>query len=240
MTSSPPRSSRKGSKGGRIVSRLGPHATASLGLDLHRDEDLGRWLVAVCLRGPRTDEAAAAVAFRALAGLGLDTPDAIARAGPEPVARALADAGNKHPERTAAVLARASAALRERHGGSMQKLAGEADGLEDLGGRIAALAPGIGAATVAHYLRALRDLWPAADDLPLAPAARAAAAHLGWLDDGDAEADAAPLRAALANETDAPALVDVEAALTRLGERACLRGRSDRCPLGGECPLRSS
>ena len=196
--------------------------------------------MAVCLRTPRADEEAAAVAFRALAALGLDAPDAIYRAGPEPVADALADADHAHPERTAAKLVRASAALRQRHGGSMQKLAAEADGLEDLGGRVAALAPGIGAATVAHYLRALRDVWPAADDLPLAPAARAAAAHLGWLDeaDDDVEADPAPLRAALARETDAPSLVDVEAALTRLGKRACLRGRSDRCPLGQECPLR--
>jgi len=35
-------------------------------------------------------------------------------------------------------------------------------------------------------------------------------------------------------------LTDLEAALERLGARACLRNRVERCPLGDRCPARAS
>lgn len=198
-----------------IVSRLGGNPVRALELDLEREEDLGRWLVAAILLAGATDDAAAERAFRALASAGLDAPADVARATPERIARILAQADYARPERTALTLARASRTLAQRHGGSLSELAAGAEGLEELGARLAGLGRGVGAATVACLLRPLRSRWSAASDLPLSPAAAAAAAHLGLAWDGDA---------------------DVEAALERLGRRACLRERPERCPLRDECP----
>jgi hypothetical protein len=224
--------------GGWIVSRLGGNPAGFLDLDLARDEDVGRWLVAARLLAG-VDEQRALGAFRALAGLGLEAPAALARASAEEIERALAAANYPRPERTAAVLVRAGSALCDRYGGSPAALASGAEGLEPLAAGVSSLAPGIGAATVARFLRPLRDLWPDVRELPLSPAARAAAVHLGLIGAGeDEEGEPGALRAALAREPDAPSLADVEAALERLGQRACLRERSQRCPLGDDCPLR--
>jgi hypothetical protein len=222
-----------------IVSRLGGNPVGVLGLDLDREEDRGRWLVAACLLAGRVDEAVAVRGFRSLSAADLANPAGIAHAGLAPVERALAAAGTPQPERTAAKLVRACGALIERHEGSLDALAAGAEGTEDLAARLARLAPGIGAATVAVFLRPLRDHWPAAGEVPLSPAARAAAVHVGLLAEGeDEEGEPGALRAALAREPEAPCLADVEAALSRLGQRACLRGRTDRCPLGPDCPAR--
>jgi hypothetical protein len=201
----------------RIVSRLGGDPAARLGLDLAREADRGRWLVAACLLSAGAPEAVAEAAFRRLAESGLEAPARLAAAPPGAVARALEQAGHPRPERVAAVLTNACRSLLERHGGSLAALAQQAEGLEDLGARVAALGRGVGQATVHCFLRPLRPHWPAAADLPLSPAAQAAAEHLGLRWDGD---------------------LDVEAALERLGRRACLRGRVERCPLGAACPAR--
>jgi endonuclease III len=211
-----------------------------LRLDLDREEDPGRWLVAACLLAGRVDEAVALRGFRSLSAADLASPASISAAGFAPVERALSEAGAPQSERTAAKLVRACGALIERHAGSLDALAAGADGTEDLAARLARLAPGIGAATVAAFLRPLRDQWPAAGEVPLSPAARAAAVHVGLLAEGDdEEGEPGALRAALAREPAAPSLADVESALSRLGRKACLRERTDRCPLGAECPARS-
>jgi endonuclease III len=223
----------------RILERLGPHPTAVLGIDLAEDEALGPWLVAACLLAGRARETVACEAYRALARARLASPAEIAKADPPALHRTLAGAGYPKPESAALKLVRAAAALEARYGGSVAALASDAEGIEDLSCRIAQLAPGIGAATVARFLRPLRERWPAAREVPLAPAARAAALHLGLLREGeDEEGEPGALRSALLRWADAPALADVEAALARLGERACLRGRSDRCPLGADCPAK--
>jgi len=223
----------------RIVKRLGPHPSAALGIDLSEDEALGPWLVAACLLAGRAREATACEGYRALARARLASPAEIAKADPQALHQALAGAAYPRPELAALKLARAAAELEARYGGSLAALASDAEGFEDLASRIAQLAPGIGAATVARFLRPLRERWPAAREVPLAPAARAAALHLGLLREGeDEEGEPGVLRSALLQWADAPALADVEAALTRLGERACLRGRSARCPLGADCPAR--
>jgi hypothetical protein len=224
-----------------LVERLGPHPAASLGIDPCDEEEVGHWFVAACLLAGRAEVAAATGAFRALARDGLASPREIAKADPARVARALAEGGYPKPEIAAQKLVRASAALSERWAGSLAALAADADDLADLGGRIARLAPGVGPATVALFLRPLRDAWVAARELPLSPAARAAALHLGLLREGeDEEGEPGALRAALAAQPDAPPLADVESALERLGHRSCLRERVRSCPLGADCPARES
>ena len=223
--------------GAELVARLGPHPARRWGLDLGEDADLARWLPAACLLAVRQDEDGAGAARTALATLGLDAPEALARAGAAPVAKALAAAGYPKPEITAARLVRASASLLERHAGSLTTLLTAADGLPEAGAALVGLAPGIGPATAAEILRPLRDRFSAAREIPLTAAARAAALHVGLLRDGeDEEGEPGALRARLSEEDPIPNLADVEAALTRLGRAACQRRTPRRCPLGSDCP----
>lgn len=223
-----------------LVARLGAHPAAALRIDLDREAGRRGWLVAACLLSGRGGEAHAGEAHAALARAGLEDLTALASADPGEVALVLERTGIAAAEALAARLVRAGRALVARHAGSLETLAREALDLEELAARIAKLAPGIGASTVARFLRPLRDRWPAAREVPLAPAARAAARDLGWLGEAeDEEGEPAVLRAALAGDPTSPALADVEAALERLGAAACLRGRTARCPLAASCPRRA-
>jgi endonuclease III len=222
-----------------LVERLGGHPAAELGIDPAEDTDAGRWLVAACLLAGRVKPELALAAYRSLAAEGLPSPAELAGADPIRIAWRLADVAYPKPEVAAGRLRRASAALIERWEGSPAALARDAADLEDLGARVTGLAPGLGRATALHFLRPLRDVWTAAREIPLSPAALAAAVHLGWLRPGeDADGEPGALRAVLAEQSGAPTLTDAEAALDRLGRRACLRERPDRCPLADSCPLR--
>lgn len=223
-----------------IVQRLGPHPATRAGLDPASDADALRWLALALLLGARTDEERALAAFRALAARELADAAGLAAAHLAQVAAVLMREGVPRPETTAAVLLRACRAFAERWQGSVARMAADADDLAGLGARVAGLASGLGVATVARFLRPLRERFAAARELPLAPSARAAALHLGWIGPGDdEEGEPAVLRARLADAADAPPFSDVEAALERLGAAACQRGRSARCPLGEACPLRA-
>jgi hypothetical protein len=127
--------------------------------------------------------------------------------------------------------------LAEQYGGSLDSLAAQSEQLEDLAARLARLAPGFGAASVARFLRPLRDRWVQASEIPLHPAARAAAVHLGLLAEGeDEEGEPGALRATIRDDPEPPSLADTEAALTRIGSVACSKNRTSRCPLGDACP----
>jgi len=199
------------------------------------------WWTACALRagerGARSEDRAAA-ALGALRGAGVLAPAKLA-ASPQMAAAILAGAGLREPEVAAARLARASAALETRFEGSLVRLAAGAPSLEELGGRLVSLAPGLGPGSALRFLRPLRDRLSAADEAPLDPAAHAAAVHLGWLDEHD-DLETAPgmLRRRLEDEADAPPLPRVEEALERLGRAACRRSLTARCPLEEACPAR--
>lgn len=225
--------------GAELLARLGPHPARRWGIDLATDAGLGRWLLAALLLASCHDEAAAGAARAALAERGLDAPEAIASAGAASVAAALAAARFPKAEIAAARLARSCAALQQRHAGSLSALLSGAGDLDEAGAAFVALAPGLGPATAAEILRPLRDRFPAAREVPLTAAARAAAVHVGLLREGeDEDGEPGALRAALARESPPPSLADVEAALARLGRAACRRGAVQRCPLGAACPAR--
>jgi hypothetical protein len=227
----------RGALARRAVADLGPHPSARAGLDLQRADDRARWLALARLLSERTREEVALAAFARLSADPGADPESLAAAGPARVAAALAAADLPGAEAVAAVLCRAAASLLDRHRGDLDALAAQCDGLEELGGRLAALAPGLGAATVLRFLRPLRDAWTAARETPLAESARAAAIHLGLLGESeDLEGEPGALRAACARLELPP--VDAEAALERLGAAACRRGVTARCPLGDECPAR--
>jgi len=233
-----------------LVGRMGGHAASELGVELEHTDDDGVarwWVLAVLLGALRGDRDRAIAAARALRTAGLSHPDALRGADPATVAGALDTCGVRPSAPVAARLVRSSRALAERWAGSFDALAAEADGLEDLGGRLASLSPGVGAGTVVRFLRPLRERWTAAGEIPLDEAARAAAVHLGWIAEGD-DLEGAPgslrrslVRVDTARAPDAAraAFSDVEAALERLGRAACRRERPDRCPLGVRCPARA-
>ncbi len=228
-------------KASDLVARFGGHHVGDLGIDLEAAEGPGRWLVAAGLYGGRVDEAVAREAARALATAGLADPQQVARARPEALEAALRGTRYPAPEAAARKLWRICHALAEHDTGSLDALAARCESLDELGARLAALAPGFGAASVARFLRPLRDRWIQAREIPLHPAARAAAVHLGLLAEGeDEEGEPGALRAALEDDPATPSLADAEAALTRLGSAACARNRVRRCPLGDACPLRAN
>jgi hypothetical protein len=222
-----------------LIARFGGHPLRELGVDLETSDGLGRWLVMACLYGGRVDDDVAARAVRGLAAAGLADPVGIAESSPEALEALLAGAEYPAPDVAARMLWRAGDSLVKRYGGSLDALANQSDQLEDLAAHLASLAPGIGAARVARFLRPLRDHWPVACAIPLQPAARAAAQHLGLLREGeDEDGEPGALRVALRNDLASPTLADAEYALARLGTRACLRNRIARCPLGKSCPAR--
>ena len=227
-------------KASDLVARFGGHPAGELGIDLEASDGPGRWLVAACLFGGRIDAETALAAARALAAAGLADPQSVALARPEALRALLSGVGYPAPEATAHKLWRVCDSLGSRHGGSLDALAAESEQIEDLALRLARLAPGFGAASVAQFLRPLRDRWIQAREIPLHPAARAAAIHLGLLAEGqDEEGEPGALRAALRGDPAQPSLADVESALTRIGTLACLRNRTARCPLGDACPRRA-
>jgi hypothetical protein len=221
-----------------LIARFGGHPVGELGIDLETLDGPGRWLVAACLYGGRIDAEIALAAVRALDAAGLADPTSVARSRPEALEALLLDTGYPAPDATALKLWRACDSLARRHDGSLDALAAQSDHLEDLAARLASLAPGFGAAGVAGFLRPLRDRWDQAREIPLHPAARAAAVHLGLLAEGeDTEGEPGALRAALRADPAQPSLADTEFALTRIGRTACLRNRATRCPLADACPL---
>ncbi len=231
--------SRVGELVRRAHEELGPHPAARAGLDVADGADRWGWLVLARLLSERVKEEVALTAFAHLAGDPGPAPDSLAAAGPARVAAALGAGGLPRPEAVAVVLCRAATSLCERHRGDLDALAAPTDGLESLGGQLAALSPGLGSATVLRFLRPLRDVWSAAREAPLAESARAAAIDLGLLAESeDLEGEPAALRAACAHHAPDLAPIDVEAALERLGALACRGQRVLRCPLGDDCPAR--
>jgi len=228
-------------RAGDLIARFGGHPVEELGIDLEASEGPGRWLVAACLYGGRVEEGVASTAARALAAADLADPPNIALARPETLETSLLGAGYPAPDVAARKLWRICTSLAERYGGSLDSLAAQSEQLEDLAARLASLAPGFGAASVARFLRPLRDRWIQAREIPLHPAARAAAIHLGLLAEGeDEEGEPGALRAALRDDPAQPSLADAEFALTRIGRAACLRNRANRCLLANDCPLLAS
>jgi hypothetical protein len=223
----------------RAVAELGPHPATRAGLDLADPGDRARWLALARLLSERVPEDVALAAFARLDASPGTSPDVLAAGDPAAIAAVLVESRLRNPEALAHGLCRAASALVESYRGDLEALASGCDGLEELGGRLAALAPGLGVATVLRFLRPLRDAWPAAREAPLAEAARAAAMHLTLIGAGeDLEGEPAALRAACAQHVPGLSPVDVEAALERLGAAACRSNRAARCPFGADCPVR--
>ena len=228
---------------GELAVRVGKHPAAQLGLQLEFGNDEAetqreRWLIASCLFGGRASHDQSLASARGLERRGASTPLGVVRIELGTLVEDLEEAGHPQPEAVAGLVARLATALVERGPGALEAIGREADGLEELGSRLAALAPGFGAARITRFLQPLRGAWPAAAELPLDPNACRAAFHLGWL--GEEDDDPAALRAVLHGENPEASLADCEFALSEIGRQACRRERPKRCPLGARCPPRTA
>jgi len=233
-----------------LESRLESPPWQRLALDLEspNDSTLGEWLVFCCCGAALGKSALDPVDVHLmLRDARLAAPEALSCCDPPRLVALLEDAGCKQPEAAATLLVRASSALMRRHSGSVERLIRDALDLESLGGSLARLARGFGRASVVRFLRPLHERIDVVADLPMEPAAIAAAAHLGYCaTDTEPELAASILRKRLAEDaagaggTRPPPFRDFEWSLDQLGRSACLRERTARCPLGGDCPRRDT
>lgn len=225
--------------GAWLVARLGFHPMREIRVDPRAPDDDGLrcWLFTAALLQARVAEDRALASARAACENGWGAASGPER-DPAELTAILEVADYPRPEAASRLLVRLGRSLDADYGGSLSRLAADCEGLEELGGRLARLAPGFGPAAVARFLRPLREVWAAADDLPLAASARAAALHLGWADETDDPAHGASILRRVVCGQDGPSLPDLEAALERLGTVACRRDRVDRCPLEARCPQR--
>ncbi|HKJ25203.1 MAG TPA: hypothetical protein VKB65_10300, partial [Myxococcota bacterium] len=145
-----------------LVARMGPSGPARLGLRAGDGGEADRfaWLVACLLRAGERREDRLEAAIAGLRERGWLAPSKLA-AGGDALAHALAESGLRTPEVLAARIARVSAALVERDAGSLDRLAAGGPDLEELGGRLVTLGPGLGPGTALRFLRPLRDVWAA-------------------------------------------------------------------------------
>lgn len=197
-------------------------------MDLDDDpDDVERWFLAATLFGTRISAAVAIRTYRALARAGVHTIGDAGDASREELVALLDDGGYaRYDFRTAHRLSALAAAVRERYGGLIGKLAAERSprALEEALDGL----PGWGPITVRLFLREMRGVWPAARP-PVDPRALAAARHLGLGigSNGDSLADLA--RAAHAAGADPR---DLEAALVRV---SLAHRRRDDCAGGSTC-----
>lgn len=222
----------------QLVERMGRHPASELQLDLASESGQQAWWATAIVLAAASSEARAVQAARRLLERGLASSSALAALEPAELAAHLEVLGARAAP-TAARICTSSQRLEQGWGGSFEALCSDCDGLEQLGRCLAGLARGVGAGSVLRFLRPLREVLPGAEATPLAPSAGAAARHLGWISEGD-DLEGAPSGLLHRWHESAPSVAfrDVEAAAERLGARACLRGRADRCPLAEACPLR--
>ena len=135
-----------GALGRRALEHFGLHPAARAGLDLQEPGDRARWLVLARLLSERAREAVVLTAFARLAASPGAEPDPLAAAGPLRVAAVLTAAGLPRADTVAPALCRAAASLCNDYRGDLDALAAQCENLAELGGRLAGLAPGLGAA----------------------------------------------------------------------------------------------
>ena len=162
------------------------------------------------------------------------------RPAPRAWPRALGAAGLRRPRRWRACCVAPRRRCATGYRGDLERSRRQCDGLEELGGRLAALAPGLGTRDGAALPAPAARAWTAARETPLARAARAAAVHIGLLAEGeDLEGEPAALRAACARHVPDLSPIDVEAALERLGAAACRRASARAGARSAQaCPAR--
>ncbi len=222
-----------------LLARVAGSFAAELGIDVAAGPaERLKWFLAAILYGTRISGSLAARTYRVFAEHGVITPQAVLERGWDGLVELL-DAGGyvRYDFKTATKLLTIMESLVRDYDGDLERLAAAATDPTDLERRLMALGKGVGPATVNIFLRELRGVWPLAEP-PLSPLAQLAAEHLRLLPPGLAgpAALAELSRRWQAHPVSGAALVDLEAALVRLGRDYCRKARLSRpCPMAEVC-----
>lgn len=173
------------SKIAEVLVRFGGRFAAELGIDLRSGpEARQQWFLAAIFYGARISGNLAARTYRVFAARQIYTPESILAQGWDNLVVLLDEGGyTRYDFKTATKLLKAMETLQEQYQGSLERLHEVSRDYEDLEGRLRALAPGIGPATVNIFLRELRGIWAKATPA-LSSLAQQAAEHLGLLEPG--------------------------------------------------------
>ena len=183
-----------------------------LGLNPTRSEDRFKWFLASILFAKRISAETAKETYQYFEQEELTSPDAILEAGWDRLVEVLDSGGyTRYDFSTATKLLEIAKTLKEKYGGSLEKLHAESKSPSDLENRLQEF-KGVGPVGVNIFLRELGGIWKKAKPKPF-PMAVLTAQRIG-LDPEDVER--------------------YESQLVRLNLECCKKHRSSECPLGND------
>jgi len=191
-----------------------PNYSHELGLDLTKEEDRFKWLLASILFAKRISSQIAKRTYKEFERERIVTPESIAEAGWDKLVEVLDSGGYvRYDFSTASNLLEIVANLKERYG-SLDSLYAEAKDSRDLAKKLLEF-KGVGPTAVNIFLRELKGIWEKAKP-SLSPIAREVASKLGLKQE----------------ELELPG---VESALVRIGLEFCKGKKCSVCPVREEC-----
>ena len=191
-----------------------PSYSQELGLDLAKEGDRFKWLVASILFAKRISSQIAKRTYREFEREGIVTAESIMEAGWDKLVEILDSGGYvRYDFSTASKLLEIVASLKQNYG-SLEDLYAQAKDSRDLERKLLEF-KGVGATTVNIFLRELKGIWGKAKP-SLSPIAKEVASKLGLSEEE------------LERST-------VESALVRIGLEFCRGKKCSACPVREEC-----
>jgi endonuclease III len=225
----------------RLLSSLGGNFSASLGIDVSKEQDeIFKWFLASILFGARISEKVVVNTYRKFERYNILTPDKILETGWDLLVEILDEGGYaRYDYKTATKLLEVMDMLGAKYGGDLSNLHKAAQSHQDLEERLLEF-KGIGPATVNIFLRELREVWDKAEPLP-AELVIIAASNLGLTEfKGKNNEEKKKILQDLKRiwkGYGAPKakFSDFESSLLRLAKDYCRKGKHDDCPVGEYC-----
>jgi hypothetical protein len=222
----------------RLLEKLGGTYASSLGIRLTsvESDEVFKWFLASLLLGTRISEGIAIKTYREFEKVGAILPEAISETGRLGLIGILDRGGyRRYDFKTATKLLLVVEVLKERYKADLNRLHFFATDGSDLEKKLQGLGKGVGAVTVAIFLRELRDLWEKAEPA-LSELALLSSRKLRLIQTTDAGSSLEQLKATWeADELRQCRFSDFEAALIRLGKNYCRKKRCSLCPVKEEC-----
>jgi len=191
-----------------------PSYSQELGLDLRKEEDRFKWLLASILFAKRISSQIAKRTYKEFEREGIVTPESIIEAGWDKLVQIL-DCGGyvRYDFSTASNLLEMASNLKEKYG-SLEGLYAQAKDSRDLERKLIQF-KGVGPSTVNIFLRELKEIWEKAKP-EISPLAKEMAAKLG-LKEEELES------------------VNIESSLVRIKLEFCKARKCSTCPVKEGC-----
>lgn len=223
----------------RLTAQMGAGFSSLLGIDLAsaKSDEAFKWLLACTVLGSCHQEKATCAVYQDLETANLVSTYRLLTTSWQSLMDILDRSGRiKHSFSLAIGLPQTAAALNAEYAGDLNRLHFFARDERDLEKRLGKLSKAVTPATVAPFLRGLRDLWEKANP-PLAGDTLTASGRLGLTSSPNATVALEELRMLWEDMAeDQLRFSDLEAALTRLGRDYCRKRRCHVCPVREECP----